>query len=423
MATMPTVSSVSTATSSTMTTLSNLMSKFLDNVNAGKFVTDIGPGLALTVPLLMLIAVITGGQVVPLQQAPNLRTQFRAAYEEMEELHEAIAPKLPEPANTAFKTKKEKAKAPRAEKAHPADPLPSYWDWFDSKAPDALKVADKLISEAWNVLNADITDENKKKHRAQLDGKSSLEKDLARLAPLRAKLIDLQKAYLDATSVTKNLEGWESNLVLIAGLAVVLGVIVSQAARFLFFEILFRFPYLKQLRALRAMLDGKQQNAALQKQVEADDHRDAQQAKTALLKQRSPSFAAAYQDLVTNHLRYAEGSVNMAVPMLFLGWIYPCFAEPLLDNASSAGLCAVDVRSAAWFVAVCLIGSGWFTYLRFRAKERAWLEQNLDAVAASEAATAAAKSAAESEKSAEAAKNSAAEAKASAEAAKKPSSG
>lgn len=219
------------------------------------------------------------------------------------------------------------------------------------------------------------------KNRATADRlaaeKKRVEKELAAVALLRPKLVELQTRYAETTGVTKNLEGWETNLTLIAGLALVFGVVVSQAARFVFFEFLFRFPFLPQVRAVRAWLPGSRPTAALKRRRVADLLYEKRKSKSSLLKQRSPAYATAYQDLVTNHLRYAEGAVNMAIPVFLFGWVYPWFTAPFLSGGPTGDGHAGYVRIASWLVAACMVGSGWCTYLRFRAKEREWLNRKL----------------------------------------------
>jgi hypothetical protein len=184
--------------------------------------------------------------------------------------------------------------------------------------------------------------------------------------------------------------------VLVAGAAVVLGVIISQAARLIFFELFFALI----ARAQRARRYRRTSGASLQALKVDDKTADKQRAMTTILKQRSPAFAAAYQDLVTHHLRYAEGAVNMAIPVLVFGFIYPKFAETFSDSPPHA----FSVLVWSLIIGLSMIGSGCVTYLRFREKERAWLKQNLDNVAISQAAidaTAAEKNSAASAKKAE----------------------
>jgi hypothetical protein len=367
----PTVSSVTSATSGAVTTLSNLMSKFLDNVNAGKFVTDIGPGLALTVPLLMLIAVLTGGQFLPLQQAPHLRTQYREIYGEVERRFGLIHARLP------AEFQNEIGARSRWQLPDPTDPLPSRWERLDRHSADAIAAMNKAHAKAEQHYIGESTRENRDiADRLEAD-KKRVEKELTVVGLLRPKLVELKQQYAEATGVTKNLEGWEPNLTLIAGLSLVFGVVVSQAARFVFFEFLFRFPFLPQWRALRASLPGFRPTAALQRQRVKDRRYERLKSKSTLLKQLSPAYATAYQDLVTNHLRYAEGAVNMAVPVFLFGWVYPLFTAPFLDDGPPGGGHAEYVRIASWLTVFCMIGSGWCTYLRFRAKEREWLSRKL----------------------------------------------
>ncbi len=417
---MPTARDIQPATSSAMNTLSSMMKQFLDNVNAGKLVTDVGPGLALTVPLLMLVAVLTATDLVPAQQVPHLRKNYIEVYtgvrREVEKLDAilatdprqndayaamaAVARLSRKPASPPRVAPSNEPKSTDESEVHPRAPLPDAWDETERDASAALALLAADLATSRRFLNADPTPGTFVRIELLAANQKLIETKLAQLKAQRAQLAEIRKTYDEATSVTKNLEIWESNIALVAGAAVVLGVIISQAARLIFFEFLFVLIAGAQ-RIWRRFWAPAPDRPAL---ITADTNADKQRAMTALLKQRSPAFAAAYQDLVTNHLRYAEGAVNMAVPVLLFGCVYPEFAATFMPENSGSAPHASSVLRWSWFIGLCMIAGGCITYLRFREKERAWLSQNLETIAISEATTAALaaeKNSAESAKKAE----------------------
>jgi len=376
MATMPTVSSVSTATSSTMTTLSNLMSKFLDNVNAGKFVTDIGPGLALTVPLLMLLAVLTESELVPAQKIPRLREEYQtmhAAIEREANILQAIIvadPTASDARAVAFSA--ERVVHPlRSMRESPSLPVLRTWTATENDAASAVLAVGAALETARRKLGGGASEHNFAQVERLAANQKLIETKLANFKAQREQLEKVRKNYTEAASVSKNLEIWEVNIALVAGLAVVLGVIIAQASRLVFFELL--FPPFATIG-----LPGPTRDFA------------ANRTKTAILKQSNQAAAAAYQDLVSNHLRYAEGAVNMAIPVLFFGAVYPWFAGTVSSVHSTL---SIRVPAACFVIGVCMIIGGGVTYRRFRHKEFEWLKLNLDRVGFSAATSSAIKAA------------------------------
>lgn len=388
MATMPTVSSIQTATSPAMNTLSSLMKTFLDNVNAGKLVTDVGPGLALTLPLLMLIALLTGSEVVPAQQAPRLLAEFRAQHaavgREAENLRRTVAPDSGALDIRTLAISPALSELPlSAAKAKPTDPLDANWTLAESDAAAALLSLGLSLDQAKRNLVA----EAEPKNFAEVEKLQTLQKLIetrrSALQASRQKLETARDAYFAATGIQKNLEVWETNLALVAGFAVVLGVIISQVTRLVFFKGLFAIGPNQRPPGNGSGGSGggvPPGNGGGNPPAPANPDLNRQRYLTSILKNQSPATAAAYQDLVTNHLRYAEGAINMAVPVLVFAFVYPRFAAtfpaPVTpDKGLSDAIC---VQLWCIGIAFCMIGSSWITYRRFRQQERAWLVYNAE---------------------------------------------
>ena len=88
----------------------------------------------------------------------------------------------------------------------------------------------------------------------------------------------------------------------------------------------------------------------------------------------TPAFAQLLskqdEELVTHYFRYTEGAINMIVPVILVGFIFPLYARQRLNyDISFAG--SVLVTAA---LAVMLAISGYKTYLSFVKKRKALAE-------------------------------------------------
>jgi hypothetical protein len=307
-------------------TMSDVLRRLLDNANLGKAVADVGPGLALSVPLLMLIALMTGMSVLPADRLKTLDSQIQAAREEV------LA------ARAGFKDLLSAVVA--------ADVAASC----DAGSETAALKANRCYAQALRTiadLGADV-----EAHAAAMKEPAKYKAELDRLTPIRkandrllahkeshdaavARLQTLENQKIDAESLQYNLITFTDNLSAFIAFAVILGILLSQLTHWAIVELTYK-------RA-RAVIDAEKTPISIAQILSRQD-----------------------EELVTNYFRYTEGAINMIVPVLLLGFIFPAYATERLPYAVNGWA----FRIGGVLVAAALGYAGYLTYLNFVRKRR-----------------------------------------------------
>jgi hypothetical protein len=306
-------------------TMSEVLRRLLDNANLGKAIADVGPGFALSVPLLMLIALTTGISVVPADRLKTLDSQILAARAEV---------------LTARAGFKDLLAGVSADLAEACD---AGGDTAAVKAERCYALALRTIAG----LGADV-----EAHAAAMKDPVKNKPDVDRLVPLRqandrllahkelhdaavARLQTLENQRTDAESLQFNLVTFTDNIAAFIAFAVVLGILLSQLAHVGLVDL----AYAKTPAVIAAEATPITIAQILSKQDE---------------------------ELVKNYFRYTEGAINMIVPVLLWGFIFPTYATERL----SYGVNGWAMRIGGVFIAVVLVYSGYQTYLSFVRKRR-----------------------------------------------------
>jgi hypothetical protein len=303
----------------------DLVNKFLDNANVGKVVADGGSGLALSIPLLMILGLSSNMSVVP---ADTIKTQLvpkqASVFAEHLRNREAFCSELGIP---------KRPPAPRSE-----DPDPTQEQVLAAQRCylDGVREAARLNGEIEILRSqyaadlkagkaADTTLAEQQKLQPQAD-RLSVQQEItedssARLAAAENELKDARSFAFNARTLTENLSA-------ILGLAFVLAVIGSQVARLLFVNLAYD-------RLLKP---------------EKTDTKDATSAEADSLR--------------ANYLRYTEAAINMILPVLLFAFVYPKYSADRLGGSPISGVWyagGIAIAAALFFV-------GMFTYRSYLEK-------------------------------------------------------
>lgn len=303
----------------------DLVNKFLDNANVGKVVADGGSGLALSVPLLMIVGLSSNMSVVP---ADTIKTSLvpkqATVFAEHLRNREAFCAELNIP------------KRPPAPRSEDPDPMQEQVLAAQRCYLDGVREAARLNGEI-EILRS--------QYAADLKGGKAVDGTLAQQQKLQphadrlsvqqeitedsgARLAAAENELKDARSFAFNARALTDNLSAILGLAFVLAVIGSQVARLLFINLI--YDKLEDPKKTRG--------------------KDA----------TSPEADA----LRANYLRYTEAAINMILPVLLFAFVFPKYSTDRLGGAPTPGLWyagGIAVATALFFV-------GMFTYRSYLEK-------------------------------------------------------
>jgi hypothetical protein len=258
----------------------DVISKLLDNANVGKFVTDVGAGLALAVSLLMIFGLSTGITVAPLSTADELRQQ-QAAQRQLELEGEKAFCKEPNAtealAHRCYLEGVRRIARLNASIEAIRQQIAADQRGNKTSAPTLIKSQEELQSESDDLSVRQAVVEER-----------------------AAVLATLNNQFSDANSFAFNARTIGENISALLALSVILGVIVSQVSRYVFIDNIFD-------RALKP--------PPTPLVVVADKE---------------------YDDLRTNYLRYVEGAINMIPPILLFGFVFPKFSAIELQQDVSA---------------------------------------------------------------------------------------
>lgn len=265
-----------------------------DNANVGKFVTDVGAGLALAAPLLMIFGLSTGITVIPLSTVAGLKER-QTDQDSRHYAAEAAFCQSDDAGNTggADTGKTGEQDLPPTERAAAHE---CYLQGVRQIARlnasvEAVRQQIAADQRANRPLAADLLGQLREQQGEADDlavRQAIVEEHSATRAALTTQLAD-------ANSFSFNMRALGENLSALLAFSVILGVIISQLSRYIFVESIF--------------------DRILKKRSE-----------TPLVVVTSQD----YQELRTNYLRYVEGAINIIPPILLFGIVFPVYARDAL---------------------------------------------------------------------------------------------
>lgn len=304
--------------------VSGIIEKLLDNANVGKVVTHVGAGLALAVPLLMLINLSSGLSILPADSARELTAARDAAKAAYEEERRALRPLLV-------------TLQPGADGKNVPDTALYGW------ASREIARLTALIETHDGTLKALMAE--RPIQRDQIDVALKEKAAIAeRLDPLVAqkesvdaaseRLRTAENQLADAHSFTGNLEVFTNNISAVLAFAVVLGVVLSQVSRLVFVNLIY-------------------------------DKRIKRSKRTPVAAIKAGTAAKeTHDELVRDYYRYVEGCINMIGPTALFGVVFPLYARSRLVGVSNEYLVAISI--AAFLSAIALGFGGFYTYREYR---------------------------------------------------------
>ncbi len=305
-------------------TMTEVFQKILDNANIGKAVTDVGPGFALSIPLLMTLSLVSDVSVLPADRLREIRTDLTAAQAELSTRKAALCNILGEQGEPC----QSQSTRERAEEG---------WVKGRRRIAQLSVTADAYREQARALAKAGkpVGDKEKAEGEAGLRQLELLAAQKELSEESAARLATLNNRETDARSLEFNMVSFANQISIVIAFSVVLGVLVSQITHLLLVDLLFA-----KSRAIK--LIAKLPITIAQLLSKQDD------------------------ELVKNYYRYMEGAINMVLPVLLTGHVFPRYAAQKLALSVSA----VPLAIASWGVAVLLILVGFITYKSFISKRQ-----------------------------------------------------
>lgn len=319
-----------------------LIRKFMDNINLGKFVTDVIPGMLLTMALVLVVGKIGDLSIFPADQA-----------DEIDAKHTGIETRI----------------------AHETDIIRTLLQEAGRDAPlsvkkldDSLELYSRLLHdvEVFNVhaeaLKVQIETLSKlpanelKPRRPELESLIKEREDLL----LKANQFKAHKTIMDTLEVRKlryenkiaeqrtlsnNVEVFNKSFSALLIFGIALGLMLSQINRLLFIDLFFNWVYSRR-RGGRKKRDDTARAAAFASILSDDIAKEM------------------YDRIISQSYRYVEGSLNMALPLVaIIVALTFYFKESVpLDPMVMVGLSLV--------IAVLLYLMAYRNYMSFRTKEQ-----------------------------------------------------
>src|SRR5687768_5691468 len=209
--------------------VSGIIEKLLDNANVGKVVTHVGAGLALAVPLLMLVNLSSGLSILPADSAKALTAQHKEASDNLARARGDLRPLLA---------------SLQPDAATASVPESALYGWA-SREIARLTALMETYDGTLKALMAErpfqrqevaIAIKEKSAVAAQLDPLVA-QKEIVDVATERLRTAENQLA--DAHSYSANLEVFTNNISAVMAFAVVLGVVLSQVSRLVFVNLIY----------------------------------------------------------------------------------------------------------------------------------------------------------------------------------------
>jgi hypothetical protein len=308
--------------------MNEVLQKIIDNANLGKVVTDVGPGFALSIPLLMTLSLSSGISILPADRLREIVESRKGAESEVARLKSGFCAILQNQGEACTEPPEDKAAEGwvkgRRRIAHLSVDVESYREYRRSQTKQGRSVPEDAGKRG---------DEQAR----QLEELNS-QRDLTEEASARLESLRNQEA--DARSLEVNMVSFANNLSLIVAFSVVLGVLVSQISHLLFVDLIYeRHPAIRKLREAAPV-------SSQQLMSKQDD------------------------ELVKNYYRYTEGAVNSILPVLLTGFVFPRYAQRYAVLEAPQFL----LMAAAVTVAALLLLVGFNNYKSFIKKRRALAE-------------------------------------------------
>jgi hypothetical protein len=304
----------------------DIVAKIVDNASIGKVVTDVLPGLALAIPIVMLVSMWTSADLLPAQGRVGLEKTKKGLERTLEDLRKeqaAARTRLGTAIDAIRRGKSCPTTMEAIATASSADkPLAAATNGTPAPAP-----VDSALALTTTMAIDQLVDRIRGAEGSLLDEKPVsghlscllpfvVEFDARRQATERQekRLTEIGQQLSDASDISKNMQVFSNNLSAVLAVSVILGVIMSQLNRLVFVEFLFRWilPW-----ALGKWFKPSPSGALAVAGV-SQQERDA---------------------LVSDYYRYAEGAMNMVWPLLLLGLVLPSYLDCAFPSWRCASAC------------------------------------------------------------------------------------
>jgi hypothetical protein len=307
-------------------TIPQIVEKLFDTVNAGKIITEVGAGLALAVPTLMLLSLASDISVLPADRGLELKKKVAAAGEQVQKEKMKLRPILADIGGPDIGDLSQ----------YDGDSLESL-----ARREIAARTAELEVYDAQIAALIKTTPLPKDEIQKLLALKMPLvvkvdrlvaQKDLVETAVERYRTAE--NLLEDSRSFANNMEVFTNNITATIAFSIVLGVVLSQVSRFLFVNMVF------------------------------DKLIPRAKISTAEAVRRGWATQEAFDDLIRGYYRYTEGSINMVAPALMFGIVFPMYAGKRLPEINGGYLTVLSILAIG--SAVVLVLTGFFTYREYR---------------------------------------------------------
>ncbi len=343
-----------------MDALLRTIKNLFDNLHFGKLITDVGPGLVITIGVLLLISAVSQYQFIPSDSSARLAEEYLRHTDELARKYTAL---LCDIGDERYGLQQRKTVSclcpeekngldtqtkcfPPGDTGHQLSPIEadasgrklifvsSEMARVHAEAEGRLEDLDRRIAVGNEIPRFELQDSLQK--RGELVGRIAATKSALESLELEQTAANaVRTAYDESRSILNNITALTSHLTELLLFSVLAGVANAQIARFVFI----RFLFDRLLRPFRGESVRRDQSESLL--IIGEDDR---------------------YTMLTEYYRYAESAINFAVPVVILG----------------AGIAVYSDLDSPWWqvtlltslaMAALLVLSGYSTYKSYRKKE------------------------------------------------------
>lgn len=319
-----------------------LIRKFMDNINLGKFVTDVIPGMLLTMALVLVVGKFGNLSIFPADQTGDIEQRSKKISKRIAHETGIIGTLLQEAGQDAplsAETLEDSLLELYTRLLHKVEVFSVHAEALKAqieilsklpaeKLPPRRQELESLIKEREDLL---LKANQFKAHKTIID-------------TLEVRKLRYQSKIEEQRALSKNVEVFNKSFSALLIFGIALGLILSQINRLLFIDLLFNSVY-----SIRRG-DRKTRDDAARAQAFSSILSDAQAKET-------------YDRIISQYYRYVEGSLNMALPLVAI-----ITALTLYLNGS--GLELILMVGLSLVIAVLLYWIAYRNYTSFRTKEK-----------------------------------------------------
>lgn len=311
--------------------LADFLTRFVDVANLSKIVTDVGPGFLIAFSLILLFSFFTDIAILPIQRYERIQSQIDETKNQIGRIEQETS-----------KLRKDRIHREATKKGLEVTP---------TKPENSVQTETEKKKLEEEIKNSVVEEAERK----------------TKLEELRKRLAELQTQHDDSGSLVANLELLERNTISVLFLALILGVIFSQASGQTFYNDIYR-------RRFQSSAELQRIPAALKTFVTGEDGTPNDISYFRGRSVYTDERKKEYESLIKEYYRYAEVAMNMVAPVgLLVLALFLLTAKKILDGQRVYWIALILVLLGG-FVVVQLARGGYDFYKNYRIKIAAFIK-------------------------------------------------